>query len=292
LLDQSTYDEVKKNIFPPAWPALRGLDKAQLHRDLGKPNSSQALAIDVFGFLKLIDQSERNRALDAIALSLGLPTGGDWSIELEWTDGHNLLNEKQKSQIDAVARSAHSLIFIECKFTEKDGGKCSQTSPREGKKQCDGNYNYADGKKARCTLTAKKIRYWDSIPQVFDLDANVDHEPCPFAGSWYQWMRNIILCWETARRKKLAPGFAIAYADSPFLSIAKKEFQCLDDLLRRNTVSFDKISYQKIIDEAIELAHSNGSDASQWCSLKIWVADKIKYVEDKIVIKDSRLMKV
>jgi hypothetical protein len=52
-------------------------------------------------------------------------------------------------------------------------------------------------------LTAKGIRYWDVIPRVFDYDADASYIECPFAGPWFQWMRNLTLCHEAAGARGL-----------------------------------------------------------------------------------------
>ena len=55
-----------------------------------------------------------------------LPIEGDWSVDLEWTDPENCMKEWRRTQVDAVACNNKTVIFFECKFTERDGGGCSQ----------------------------------------------------------------------------------------------------------------------------------------------------------------------
>src|SRR5437870_2418057 len=121
------------------------------------------------------------------------------------------MKEITRSQIDAVARSPKCLIFFECKFTEPDGGPCSQTQPlrkgpHKGTIQCNGNYepqyNRVTGTKAWCPLTGKGIRYWEFVPKVFDVRSDMVITPCPFCGPWFQWMRNLTCCWLIAQDEK------------------------------------------------------------------------------------------
>jgi hypothetical protein len=294
MSDNNTPADYNANVFRLAQPALSSLDSSKLHRDkhgrsdLSKRHSSQALTIDVFGSLKTADPEIRNGVFDSIADSVGLPVGGEWEVELEWQDRDNCLNERKKSQIDAVARGAKSLIFFECKFTERDGGSCSQISKRGGKQQCDGNYRVVDGRRERCVLTEKSIRYWKVVPKVFSYSKDRDMTPCPFAGSWYQWMRNMVLCKQVAEREGRRPAFMIAYADSPLFSIANKDWNPFRKELREDVVQFNQISYQRIIAMAISHAHESGSSVSDWEDLRLWVDDKIEKAAEMMMERGHR----
>jgi hypothetical protein len=214
--DPSRYASILANLFPAAHAAVQPMTGFRWHSAAGerydtwKVQSSQALAIDVFGTLKNLPN--RVAVLDRLAGELGLPAGGPWDVHLEWHDPENHLREKQPTWVDAVARSPRALILFEGKFTEGDGGSCSQTQPlrtgrRKGLRQCTGGYmwqvNPANGREARCALTAKGLRYWDVIPRVFDYDAGQSYFECPFAGPWFQWMRNLTLCHEAAGARGL-----------------------------------------------------------------------------------------
>ncbi len=114
------------------------------------------------------------------------------------------LRVAQPGIAQAVGQSA--VLLIECKFPE-GGGTCSQTKQRAGKKQCNGNFseqvNPVNGLKSRCALTVKGIRYWKNIPAMMELDADIDHSPCPFAKDTYQWMRNAVLAHVVGERMGL-----------------------------------------------------------------------------------------
>ncbi len=67
---------------------------------------------------------------------------------------------------------------------------------RSARWQCDGSYrvqtNPVNGKPENCALTAKEIRYWDRIPEIFKFDRHKECRECPFRGGWFQWMRNLV----------------------------------------------------------------------------------------------------
>ena len=199
---------LRGNIFDGAHAAIGDWHTFPWHRDkqghvqADKPHSSQALAIDVFGAIGA--SNAKDAILDALAIEAGLPPGGPWKIELEWTDGQRLLREPRPTQVDALAIGANAIMVIECKFTEP-GGSCSQTrriqtGPGAGQPQCTGRYelqvNARSGVRAHCALSGKGIRYWDFIPAIFDLDPAAAYAPCPFKEEGFQWMRNLPLAYE------------------------------------------------------------------------------------------------
>ena len=204
-MDAETHKKIEANIFRHALGAVENWDSFRWHLDNAKQcdtwklHSSQALAIDVFGVVKQLGQRDKDCVLNAVARRVGVPEGGPWAIELEWVDEHNLLKEtRKKTQVDAFACSPYAVILFEGKFKERDGGTCSQVRRLPtGQIQCNGNYenqfNPVEQCASRCSLTGKGIRYWDIIPKIFHLDSEVDYSPCPFSGSRYQWMRNMVL---------------------------------------------------------------------------------------------------
>lgn len=296
-MDQRTWEAIQANLFPEAHQAVQPWQEFPWHQGSDgtyqtmKPHSSQALAIDVFG--TIATSSDRELAMAAIARDLALPSEGPWTVELEWEDRDlNRLREKRRSQIDAVAVGKDSLIFFECKFTEADGGRCSQTQPvasgsHRGQRQCSGDYalqtNPVNGVRERCALSGKGIRYWSVIPRVFDLEAESDHRPCPFAGSWFQWMRNLVLCHEVAADRGLRPAFVAVYADGQGLPVAEKAreggWTDLAASLRPGAVEFRTISFQRVVGLAEEAARTSGSETTSWDALWRWVAGKVAAAE-------------
>src|SRR5580693_8199001 len=101
------FESIKANLFPASHAAIGDWRSFPWHRDrqngiqTGKLQSSQALAIDVFGTIKVSE--ERDRILGALARECGLPDDGPWTLELEWKDADRLLREPKPTQVDAVA---------------------------------------------------------------------------------------------------------------------------------------------------------------------------------------------
>jgi hypothetical protein len=49
---------------------------------------------------------------------------------------------------------------------------------------------------------------------VLGYSASDDYHPCPFKGSDFQWMRNVVAAHAEASPESLRAGFVLAYADS------------------------------------------------------------------------------
>jgi hypothetical protein len=282
---------IEANLFPYAHPAVEPWDKFRWHSAAGescdtwKEHSSQALAIDVFGTLKM--HPGRDAALDALAVELGLPTGGPWEVALEWRDPDNWLHEKTRTSVDAMARSPKALILFECKFSERDGGDCSQTHPilagrHKGMRQCNGYYapqvNPVNKLEARCALTAKGIGYWDHVPAVFGFPAEASMAPCPFAGGWFQWMRNLTTCYAVAQQHGQRAAFVVAYADGPGLHMAQRvklaDWQWLTNRVEPNAVILRALSVQTLLG----LAQKAAPQDPIWPELLTWVERKVSSV--------------
>lgn len=292
-MDGATRAAIEANLFPAARAAVESWDRFPWHRARGgsiqtvKIHSSQALALDVFGTIKTA--RSRDSVMTSVAEALRLPARGPWSIEMEWEDRpDNRSQEPRPTQVDAVAQGGESLVFFECKFTESNGGRCSQTrcvslGAGERRAQCNGDYapqrNPVNGKDGRCALSAKKIEYWRIIPEVFELSAARDHRPCPFAGPWFQWMRNLVLCREIARARRRRPAFVIAFADAIGLAVADKVrgggFGDLEARLRPGSVAFRTASFQEIIAAAARGSEARAEDKTVWEPLSEWVTRKI-----------------
>ncbi|WP_370007146.1 PGN_0703 family putative restriction endonuclease [Sinorhizobium fredii] len=273
------FTAVRKNLFPASHAAISDWLTFPWHRDrtnriqAHKAHSSQAIAIDVFGTLKM--STDRDRVLDAIARRVGVAAGGPWSISLEWTDTDRLLGEPRPTQVDALAVGSKAVLVIECKFTEP-GGKCSQTAASSsGKPQCNGSYinqvNPSSGVRSRCTLAGKGIRYWEYIPKVFALDPVADYMPCPFAGDAYQWMRNAVLAAAIGEHRNLEAAAVAAFADHPSFPTARKAKRDMIDAGFGGQAAITPISYQEIID----IARHVGLDQELWTDLSAWVSQKI-----------------
>ena len=289
-LDAARWRTIEANLFPAAqavqpWQSFRWHSAASNVCDSYKEHSSQALLIDVLGTLKVSPQ--RDQIMDRLAQALGLPAGGPWEIELEWHDPDNLLKEKTSTWADAMAVSPHTLILFEGKFCEADGGACSQTRPiasgrHQGLTQCNGTYtpqvNPLNGRRAPCALSGKGLRYWEIVPEVFSFPNDLGYRPCPFAGPWFQWMRNLTVCWEAARHWQRQPAFLLVYADGPTLPMAERihsaDWQRFLRQVRRDAITVETRSYQALV----EMAHVACPEDPLWPALAQWVQRKISSV--------------
>lgn len=292
-------DAVAANLFPAARRILKDRQHFPWHRDIdgnitaALAKSSQALAIDLFWTVRNLQS--RDKILNSWCRTLGLPFVGPWEIDLEHAVDSQLLREPRVTQLDAIARSPNGNLLFECKFTEPDGGSCSQTKPLGGRGsnarliQCNGKYepqlNPVNGKTSSCALTGKGIRYWDVVPEVLRIDPSARYAPCPFAGGWYQWMRNLVVAAELARISGLPTAVVVVFTDGPF-SMAQKiaaaksgsenDWSRFTALASSGVVPLDTISYQALIQDAQRSADNDEHAILR--DLAEWVGRKIAYV--------------
>ena len=282
---------LRRNIFGPGQAAIADWHRFPWHHDQrgevqsDKVQSSQALAIDVFGTIKASSDASRDAVMDAIACSAGLSVGGPWQVDLEWCDPQNLLREPTPTQVDVLVESPRTILVIECKFTEAPGS-CSQTARMRsgraiGQRQCNGRYepqsHPATGVTSHCVLSGKRIRYWDVIPDVFALDPLQVYDPCPFARGAYQWMRNMVLAAELGRTSGKASRCMIAFAAGGNFPTEKKirNSNWLPPLRTDRLAPF-AMSFQQIA----ELAAQVDGDI-RWTDLSHWVDSKLDAVRSK-----------
>jgi hypothetical protein len=132
----------------------------------------------------------------------------------------------------------------------------------------------------RCALTRKGVRYWEVVPEIFQVCADATYSPCPFAGGEYQWMRNLVLARELSRTTGLTAGFCVVFADHPALPFLKHlqshAWSRLNEMLIPATVPFSWFSYQDLMQRAIRDLKTAGSDTSSWERLRDWVVAKIE----------------
>jgi hypothetical protein len=288
-MDTAAIAAIKANLFPSSHAAIDDWDNFPWHSHKGiiqtfKQESSQALAIDVFGSIKM--SKERDTILASLARSCSLPDEGPWTLKLEWQDPNNLLREPNPTQVDAIAFGRHATLIIECKFTELGGG-CSQVNEikrgaHRGSRQCNGNYelqvNPINGIEARCALEGKGVRYWDFIPSLFGLSRASYFQPCPFKDDGYQWMRNIVLA-ECLTTDSHRCAVIAAYADADSLPTAKKvRSGTLGVVSEAGSCLVTPMSYQSIISNAADLA----DERAEWDALSVWVSRKIAAVTNQM----------
>ena len=293
LLTSDETAQIRGNLFEGAQHIVSTLPPTTWHRDrsgsvtASRRHSSQALALDVFATIGALNS--RDAIANAWATELKIPNFGRATIEPESLIPRDLLGEPKSTQVDAIIHGSLASALVECKFTEPDGGACSQPTPRkrpDGKAvaQCNGSYapqvnplsTTSPAKLASCALTAKGVRYWDYIPEVLGVRADVVHQPCPYAGGAYQWMRNLVSAHALTLQSGRPHSFLIAYADGPFPMSRKlrsgewAEFRSnLTD-----TVTLQTVSFQTLV--AIAKRACAGHDMTTMASLADWVNGKIR----------------
>lgn len=284
---------IECNLFAAVRSLVRERVGFPWHRGAHSRQSSQALAIDVFETVNRLPS--RNRIVDAWAELFRLPAApaDNWELTLEYSVDKALLGEPQETQVDVLAKSQSGIIVFECKFTESDGGGCSQVNPlgkgsHKGMRQCNGNYeeqvNPVNGGRARCALTAKGVRYWDLIPAVMNIDAKIDHAPCPIKGGSYQWMRNLVAARALSLKAGVPAAFGLVYAEGPF-PVAKKlkdpawKKQLTNSVAER-AVHLEAVSYQELIRVAQDAAIVE--DLKVLADLREWVQRKFDEVGKRI----------
>jgi hypothetical protein len=288
-LSESEVAAIEANLFVAARPLVREQPQFPWHRDsegrvtAGQVWSSQALTIDFFETIRILPS--RDVILAAWMEHLVLAKDGPWRIDLEVLVPRNLLGEPRPTQIDVLASGSTGLALFECKFTELDGGGCSQLlpitrGPHAGLKQCDGNYaeqlNPVNGVRSRCALTGKGIRYWSLVSDVLDINPARDHRPCPFKGGQFQWMRNLVAARVLARQQQMSAGFVVAYVDGPFpmaSRVKSTDWTRLATLTEGRTVSFRTISFQRL--HAVASAAASRDDTRILNDLWVWMARKL-----------------
>jgi hypothetical protein len=277
MVDKNKIEQIKKNIFPHSVNAIEDYYEFDWHQykrvvDTDKINSSQAVVIDVFGLLKLSPNK------DIIINKIFNKNGTEWNILFEYINS-TLLNESQSKQIDIVISDKQNIILLESKFMENDSGTCSQ--PKE---QCNGNYeeqiNPKNNIKCKCALTAKGIKYWGFIPQIYKFDPNANYYPCPFKLNQYQFMRN--LCFGKAlslNENKNVENYFIYY-ESEICPIYKKIknnnylIKLTENLHDKNILKI--LTYNNLIIGSQDVLKNIDIDEyKKWKELEIWLNEKI-----------------
>ncbi len=165
------------------------------HKWFRSMNSSQALALSVFGNLAINDSLYY---LSAIKDDEGQDLFGKVPISpnnfiMEYKV--NYLGEPRPTSLDAYIAGDYR-IAIECKFTEAEVGTCSRPrlrplAPNYESEHCNGTYSVQSGRKERCSLTEVGILYWRYVPSLFKWGSHSDLAVCPLNKN-YQLVRNIL----------------------------------------------------------------------------------------------------
>ena len=126
-------------LYPPgAEPSMRqaivtGLPSAERHRYFASMRSSQALAQSVFGSLAALG---KEGALAGLTADDGLPAvRSGVAVQMEYLVAH--LGERRPTSVDVWLDDGKQRVAVECKFAEREFGRCSRPTLRPGR-----NANY------------------------------------------------------------------------------------------------------------------------------------------------------
>ena len=279
IIDIKKIESIKKNLFYRSINSIDDYYNFDWHNykgeiDTDKINSSQALVIDFWGCIKL--SPYKNQLINLFFNK----NDDNWEIIFEYKN-KSLLSEKRPTQIDLIVESEACAIIIESKFTEQDGGGCSQTNKtKQGFYQCNGKYeeqiNPINNIKSKCALTGKGIKYWDYIDALTDFEKDKDYNPCPFKGGEYQWMRNI--CFAKAYAKHKISECYLVYYKSEKCPISKNvnNGTYLGKLKGKikDKKSFQPISYNELLGKAISYLDFDDVEKQIWVDLQKWIKNK------------------
>lgn len=269
--------EINNNVFPRSIHLI-DLNGFKFHKDAHRKNSSQVLAVDFWGCLKL--SKYKNQIINMLFKHDCI----NWDIKFECTF-KNLLNEHTSTQIDVLLESETNVIIIESKFTEDAGGSCSQTkiNNRIGKPQCNGFYqtqiNPINNIEEKCSLTGKGIQYWKYIFDKNIFDKNIENSPCPIKGEEFQWIRNICFAAKYGEVTNKKSECFLVYYQSDKCPISKKVANktYLGKLKGqiKDTNAFQAISYNELLEKAILFLKAVDKDEMQvWIDLQEWMKKK------------------
>jgi hypothetical protein len=269
--------KIKDNIFYRSINSIKDYNTFNWHKDSDKINSSQALAIDFWGCLKLSPYK------DQLINLIFSKNGTGWDIEFEYVNKAILSETKASTQIDILIKNNNYVIVIESKFTEKDGGGCSQINKtKEGLYQCNGNYedqiNPKNKIKSKCALTGKGINYWNFIDELTSFSKNNTYSPCPFKNGEYQWMRNICFAEAFAKRENLKAESYLVFLKSNKCSISQKvdnnTFLGKLEGNIKSKLSFIPMSYNELVTKCILFLEFDSNEKRIWIDLEKWILNK------------------
>lgn len=214
------------------------------HRWFRSMKSSQALALSIFGNLKVLGHTDVLQAVsaegfDGPAFGPGPIRSDNILLEHE----AKLPGERTSTSVDVLIAGAGS-VCVECKLTEPEVGRCSRTwLPPSNKSHCNGA-NPMTGGGIRCPLAAAGPRYWEEIPDFVKMEEWRARRACPLCEP-YQLVRNIL----AANRPSRERGHALLIYDArnpAFRPSRNGTFEVLQDALADPNV-LRRCSWQSIL---------------------------------------------
>jgi hypothetical protein len=164
------------------------------HRHAHSGLSSQAMLFNLIGPLIARDDLE---PLVTLLQQCGyLEDPGPYTVSFEYEDRSILLESSQHpTSMDLVLRDAtrNLALFVECKFTEKEFGRCSLF----GRHKCDGLNPSGDF--SRCYLHNTGRRYSTLLDKYGFLDGPLGQEDHCLLAHHYQFFRCVLFALEHGR---------------------------------------------------------------------------------------------
>ena len=208
-------------LYPPSaepqvyQAIVTSLPNRERHRHFASMRSSQALAQSVFGSLAALG---KEGALAGLTTDDGLPrVRSGVTVRMEHPVEH--LGEPRSTSVDVWLDDGEQRVAVECKFTEREFGRCSRPTLQPGRHanyerdHCDGSYTRQRGRRTRCSLAEIGVRYWQYLPELFGWSADSDMKPCPLADT-YQLARNVLAaCVQTDGTLDVHRGHALVIYD-------------------------------------------------------------------------------
>jgi hypothetical protein len=152
---------------------------------------SQALTQNVFGSLAVMGRLDLLTGLETEDRERPFQPDPQGAAYLELEVKVDCLGEPRPTLKDVAYRGLNP-VTAECKLMEESVGPCSRpTLSQSDPRYCDGSYTRQRGRQERCYLTEVGIRYWSLVPQLFRIDAGIDHPVCPLNAT-YQLVRNLL----------------------------------------------------------------------------------------------------
>ena len=222
------------------------------HRWFRSMKSSQALTQSVFGALAATGHLT---ALGALTAECGRSAFTETPNQLDMTleQDVNWLGEPRPTSIDVCFESPQYRIAVECKLSESVFGTCSRPRlPRDNPFRCNGTYTVQRGRRDRCALTERGVRYWQHAPAVFTWNPDIDHSPCPLART-YQLVRNVLAATVRQDRVETASGHALIIYDERNPAFwpdgdARSAYDAVCKALRHPGL-LRTVSWQRVIDQ-------------------------------------------
>jgi hypothetical protein len=252
--------------------------------------SSQVFCISAFGSLRNLPDGQSILQTLLVRHFSSANLLGPWEVTLEHSD-RNILDESGRAtptSLDVFCHSASSAVCIESKFVvdAREGfGACSQFR----KDHCRGFYGPGSDRKtetkANCRLEvadgSRGARsYWKKGQPFFRNEvfaSQVDGDVCPFRGSNFQAMRNVLF----AATCSPSAWATLAIVPERMSGVLKKQVRTFREQILRPEFS-DRLAVATY-EELIELLA--GSRAEESRSLGGFLAERIETVFGRQLVK-------